>query len=182
MSECNWIVLGLLSTTAATLAAAATALFLGLYPRQVERRERRDHAAFLRAQLLSHLEAVQASLGASDQPLSSEQQATLARLHYLGLHADLLRPEEWRGLIELQSMLQRVDHKRSINKREVRALDRALVDTCALLKAHGESGRSRAAGPKALWQEQGFHPSRRSGSPPMKRFMRKIPLPWGDRV
>jgi hypothetical protein len=148
----------------------------------VERRERREHASFLRAQLLSHLEAVQASLGASDQPLSSEQKATLARLHYLGLHADLLRPEEWRGLIELQSMLQRVDHKRSINKREVRALGRALVDTCAVLRAHGESSRLRAASPNGLWQGQGFDPSRRGSGLPMKRLMQKIPLPWGDRV
>ena len=182
MGECNWIVLGLFFATGTTLLAAAIALFLGLYPRAVERRERREHAAFLRAQLLTHLEAVQASLKPSDQPLSSEQKATLARLHYLGLHADLLRPEEWRGLIELQSMLQRIDHKTSINKREVRTLDRALVNTCAVLRAHGESGRSRAANLNGVRQGQGFSPKRRGAGFPMRRFIQKVPLPWGDRL
>ena len=144
MVECSWVGLGLLSAAAATMFAAGTALFLGLYPRTVERRERREHAAFLRAQLLSHLERVQAALEPSDQPLASEQKGAFARVHYLGLHADLLRPEEWRGLIELQGMFQRIEQKTSINKREVRALDRALINTCALLKAHGESKRSEA--------------------------------------
>ena len=178
MIEGGWIALGLFSASAATFAAAATALFLGLYPRQIERRERREHAAFLRAQLLNHLEAVQASLGPSDQPLSSEQKATLARLHYLGLHADLLRPEEWRGLIELQSMLQRIDHKTSINKREVRALDHALVSTCAVLKAHRESGRSGAASRNGAAQDDRLNPRHHDGGRRMKRLISKVALPW----
>ena len=177
MIEGGWIALGLFSAAVATLVAAATALFLGLYPRQIERRERREHAAFLRAQLLNHLEAVQASLGPSDQPLSSEQKATLARLHYLGLHADLLRPEEWRGLIELQSMLQRIDHKTSINKREVRALDRALVSTCAVLKAHRES-RSGATSRNGAVQDNCLNPRHHGGGLRMKRLINKVALPW----
>jgi len=182
MNECSTLVLGLFFVTAAVLVAAATALFLGLYPRRVEKLERREHAAFLRAQLLSHLEAVQAALGPSDQPLSSEQKATLARLHYLGLHADLLRPEEWRGLIELQSMLQRIDQKTSINKREVRALDRALVNTCAVLRAHGASAPPRVTSANGVLQRQGFDPSRHGSGLSMTRLMKKVPVPWDSRL
>ena len=180
MVECSWIALGLFSATAATVLAAGTALFLVIYPRHVERRERQDHAAFLRAQLLSHLGGVQASLGPSDQPLASEQRQAFARIHFLGLHADLLRPEEWRALIELQGMLQRIDHKTSINKREVRALDRVLVSTCAALKAHGDTGRSETMSHSGGLRDDGTATAYDGHRVRLNRLIRKVPLPWGN--
>ncbi len=134
--ECAFGTIGLLAVAVTTLLACGMALTLAVLPQVLERRRAHERAAFLRAQLLHHLNLLPPFLQERDRPLPIEHRDMLDEWCRFAQHASLLEMKEWTSVLRAQAALMMARNRPSFTKREARVAQQSIDHTAAVLRAY----------------------------------------------
>ena len=152
--DCVFGTIGILAVAITTLLACGVALTLALLPQAREHRRLQERAAFLRIQLLHHLDLLPPFLQERDRLMPIEHRDMLDEWCCFAQHASLLEMGEWTSVLQAQATLMTARNRSSFTKREARIAQQSIDHAAAVLRAYASD-----EGRRTFWWKK-FHSSR----------------------